>query len=76
MLTIHKHAAATPGRRGFREQCDKYTAVEKRRGPTEGTRTCALRDMIEHIQDVKILGFLINTCRSMERLCILASENG
>lgn len=40
-----------PGRRGFREQCDKYTAVEKRRRPTEGTRTCARRDMIEHIQD-------------------------
>lgn len=72
MLTIHKQEHA-PGRRGFREQCDKYTAVEGQQGDA---RLC---HMIEHIQDVKILkilGFLINTCRSMERLCILASENG
>lgn len=51
MLTIHKQEHA-PGRRGFREQCDKYTAVEGQQGDA---RLC---DMIEHIQDVKILKIL------------------
>lgn len=54
MLTIHKQEHA-PGRRGFREQCDKYTAVEKRGGPTGGRalvrydRTYPRRENLENL---------------------------